>query len=270
MDTRPTLAGATMTSGEERPEGAAVVGRDLELTWGRAVALRAASFALPSAATIALVGPNGAGKTTLLHAIAGLLRPTSGSLTVPARRVRRANVAYVMQATPMAAEMPLTVREVVTMGRYGHLGPFRPLRGDDRSRVDAALERLGVGDLQGRQLRELSGGQRQRVFVAQGLVQEADLLLLDEPVTGLDLLSRQRILEAVAAERAAGRTVVMSTHDLGDAQAVDHVVLLAGVVVAHGAADEVLTLDNLSLAYGGRMIALEGGLALFDDGAHHP
>jgi ABC-type Mn2+/Zn2+ transport system ATPase subunit len=116
---------------------------------------------------------------------------------------------------------------------------------------------------------ELSGGQRQRVFVAQGLAQAADVLLLDEPVSGLDLASADRIREVVAGERAAGRTVVVSTHDLAEAQTADHVVLLAGRVVAAGAPRAALTAATLAEAYGSRLVRLPGGALLLDDGAHH-
>ena len=146
-----------------------------------------------------------------------------------------------LQTTDVDRTLPVTVRETVTMARYALRGRFGRLRAADRAAVDAALERMDVADLAGRQLHELSGGQRQRVLVAQGLAQQADLLLLDEPVTGLDVVSRELILEAVAAERAAGRTVVVSTHDLDDARRADVVMLLANRVVAFGPPDEVLT-----------------------------
>src|ERR671911_146645 len=135
--------------------------------------------------------------------------------------------------------------------------------------VNSSLERLGVADLARRQLHELSGGQRQRVLVAQGLAQEADLLLLDEPVTGLDVVSRELILEAVAAEQAAGRTVVLSTHDLTDARQADRVMLLANRLVAFGAPDEVLTDRPLAAAYGGRVLALPEGVVVMDDPHHN-
>ena len=115
----------------------------------------------------------------------------------------------------------------------------------------------------------LSGGQRQRVFVAQGLAQQGEVLLLDEPVTGLDVVSRQRILDVVAEERAAGRTIVMTTHDLAEASTTDHVLLLAGRIVAAGSPAEVLTADHLADAYGGRLLRLADGMVLIDDPHHH-
>ena len=133
------------------------------------------------------------------------------------------------------------------------------------------MSRTGVGDLAGRQLLELSGGQRQRVLVAQGLASEADLLVLDEPMTGLDVVSRGRILEVMAEERSVGRTVVFSTHDLAEAAGADQVVLLAGRVVASGSPEQVLTEEHLVEAYRGRLVDVAdvSGLWLIDDPHHH-
>lgn len=230
--------------------------------------LDAASFHIPAGAVTALIGPNGAGKSTLLQAIAGLLPARSGHLTVPAA-ARRGGVAFVLQATHVNEHLPLTVREAVTMGRYATAGPLRRLRPDDRAAVDRALEALQLGPLANRPLHELSGGQRQRAFVAQGLAQGADVLLLDEPITGLDIVSRQHILDAIAAERAAGRAVVVSTHDLGDAAAADHLLLLAGRVVASGPPDEVLTDVHLAAAYGGHLLRFGDQTLILDDHPHH-
>ncbi|MEO7427995.1 MAG: metal ABC transporter ATP-binding protein [Acidimicrobiales bacterium] len=230
--------------------------------------LAAATFAVPAGAVTALIGPNGAGKSTLLHAIAGLLVPRSGQLDVPAG-ARRGGVAYVLQATEVNEHLPLTVREAVTMGRYATAGALRRLRAHDRAAVAAALEALAITDLANRPLHELSGGQRQRAFVAQGLAQGAEVLLLDEPITGLDLVSRQHILDAIAVERAAGRTVMVSTHDLGDAAAADHLLLLAGRVVASGPPAEVLTDEHLSSAYGGHLLLFGDRTLILDDHPHH-
>lgn len=249
----------------------AVVGRKLGLAYGRHPVLVDAEFEIPSGAVTALVGPNGAGKSSLLNAMVGLLRVVSGRIDVlgGAPEDGRRRVAYVLQAARVDERLPITVREVVSMGRFARRGPFRRLRREDRIAVDEAMARLEVDGLATRQLHELSGGQRQRVFIAQGLAQQAELLLLDEPVTGLDLVSRRRILEVVDEERAAGRTVIMSTHDLAEAAETDHVLLLSGRVIASGPPSEVLTTDNLSRAYGGRLLRLAEGLVLIDDPHHH-
>ena len=245
----------------------AALATDLHLAYGARIALAGATFELPLGAAVALIGPNGSGKSTLLRALAGLTEPRSGSLTVASRATRGA-VALVLQTTAVDRSLPVTVGETVTMARYASRGPFGRLRPDDRRIVAEALTRMDVAALAGRQLDELSGGQRQRVLVAQGLAQEADLLLLDEPVTGLDVVSRELILEAIVAERAAGRTVVVSTHDLDDARRADLVMLLANRVVAFGPPDEVLTDEPLCAAYGGRVLRVPEGVIVMDD-PHH-
>lgn len=253
------------------PEAPVVVGRGVTLAHGAHVALDDADFTLRPGTVTAVIGPNGSGKSTLLHGIAGLLDPVHGTIEVRGRRAGSGStdVAYVLQATRVHEHLPVTVREVVAMGRYGRRGLLGPLRRGDRKAIDRAMDQLDVTDLAGRQIRELSGGQRQRVLVAQGLAQDATVLLLDEPVTGLDLVSHRRILEVANEERDRGRVVVMSTHDLGEAAHADHVLLLAGRVVAEGPPGEVLTSDHLAEAYRQRLIRLEGNVLMLDDAPHH-
>lgn len=249
----------------------AITATNLTLAYGHHRVLDNASFALPNGAITTLVGPNGAGKSTLLDAIANLLPLQSGELKIFGRTPAQmqANVAYVLQSAKVNDALPLSVREVVTMGRYPQRGMFAPLKAEDRRFVDEAIERLEITDLVSRHIWELSGGQRQRVFLAQGLAQQADVLLLDEPVTGLDVLSRQRILDVVQQEKDAGRTIIMTTHDLSDAAASDFVLLMAGRIVDAGAPDQVLTAENLTAAYGGRILRLADGIVLIDDPHHH-
>ncbi|CAN5226031.1 N/A [soil metagenome] len=268
---RPTASQRSPADAEGGPSEAAVVAEAVTLAHGRTVALADADFELPAGAVSVLVGPNGSGKSTLLHAIAGLMTTASGRLLVhgAAPETVRRRVAYVLQGTKVNDHMPITVREVVSMSRYAERGLAGRLRATDRALVDDALERLEIGDLARRHLVELSGGQRQRVFVAQGLAQASELLLLDEPVSGLDVVSRARILDVVAEEAAVGRTVVVSTHDLSEAAGADHLLLLAGRVVASGAPAEVLTAARLSEAYGGRLLRLDGDMVLIDDASHH-
>jgi len=246
----------------------AITARGLQLAYGVRVALAAFDLDIPAGTITAVIGPNGSGKSTLLHAIAGLLEPVGGELGVPVSYPKHRGTAYVLQSTKVHAEMPITVREVVSMGRYSRLGMFARFQTADRDACRSAMARLDVLDLAHRHLDELSGGQRQRVFVAQGLAQEADLLLLDEPITGLDIVSRDRILEAVATERAGGVTVVMSTHDLSEAANADHVVLLSGRVVASGPPEEVLTAPYLNEAYGINLLTTEDGTVVLDDPYH--
>jgi manganese transport system ATP-binding protein len=244
----------------------AVVGTDLVLGYGGNVAVRKSSFTIPSGSVTAVIGPNGSGKTTLLSAIAGLIEPMAGRLDVPCRADDRHRISYVLQTTKVNDALPISVREVVTMGRYA--GGSRRLRPEDRLAVDEAMDRAGVTGFAHRHLHDLSGGQRQRVFVAQGLAQDHDLLLLDEPLTGIDHPTAQAIDAVIHDERARGCTIVLTTHDLSEARVADHVVLVGGEIVASGPPLAVLTAANLSTAYGSALLHLEPGEVFFDDPAH--
>lgn len=266
---RGTVEGSTSSGNPAGAGGAggigapAVTAGGLELRRGDRTVLAASDLVVPRGVRSALVGPNGAGKSSLLHAVAGLLAPTAGHLEVPARH-EPDGVAYVLQATAVDPRLPLTVREAVTMARYRRAGLLRRLRAEDRDAVDEAIEALELTGLAHRQLGELSGGQRQRALVAQGLAQRSSLLLLDEPATGLDVVSRQRIAEAVDALVAGGTTVVVATHDLADALRADHVILCSGRVVAHGDPGTALAEDGLVQAYGGRLVEVGGRTLLLD------
>lgn len=260
-----------MTPPPRNPPDETVRVDDLSVAHGSRVALTDVSFTLRAGESTSLIGPNGSGKSTLLNAIAGLHRPARGTVTVLGGRPDevRARIAYVLQATTTGAHLPVTAREAVAMGRYAHLGALRRFTAEDRRLVDEALVRLDLLPLAKRHLNELSGGQRQRVFVAQGLVQHADVLLLDEPLAGLDLASQQQIRAVIVEERDAGRTVVTSTHDLHEAARADHVVLVAGHLVAAGPPAAVLTADHLAAAYRGAVLRLADGSLVVDDGMHH-
>ncbi|MGH3442944.1 MAG: metal ABC transporter ATP-binding protein [Nitriliruptorales bacterium] len=237
---------------------------------GRA-ALRDVGFAVPTGRLVAIIGPNGAGKSTLLDVLAGLLPPSSGRVEVlgGSPLAVRPRIAYVLQAAQPNGLVPLTVREAVVMGRYAVTGPFGRLGADDREAVDRAMERLAVRDLADRQLAELSTGQRQRVLVAQGLSQEASVLLLDEAATGLDLPSQERIRHAVADEVRRGTTVLFTTHDVADAAAADQVLLLATDLVADGPPAEILSEEPLATAFGAHVHRTPDGMVLVDDPHHH-
>ena len=247
-----------------------IVASGLQLAYGPAVVIADSTFEIPGGRVTCLIGPNGSGKSTLLNAIAGLVAPTRGTIGFSAVTSSRPRIAYVLQSTKVNESLPVTVREVVAMGRYGtSLWPTR-LKDEDRQAIDNAIARMGLHKLAGRHLSELSGGQRQRVFVAQGLAQDHDVLLLDEPLTGLDLPSAQAIDEVIHDEQADGCTIVMTTHDLAEAQVADHVVLLANRVVASGPPDEVLTVPNLTSAYGPNLLHVQGKRLFLDDPAHRP
>ncbi|MCB0978908.1 MAG: metal ABC transporter ATP-binding protein [Acidimicrobiales bacterium] len=236
----------------------------LSVAYGSLRALEDVDFTVPAGCTVAVIGPNGSGKSTLLGALAGLVAPTAGRVIAD-----RDRIALVLQATTVDPTLPITVVETVRMARYRRRGLFGRIRGRDDEIVRAAMERTRVADLASRQLHELSGGQRQRVLVAQGLAQRADLLLLDEPATGLDVVSQQVIHDVIDEERDAGRSVVMTTHSLDDAARCDAVLLLAGRVVAFGPPSVVLTPDHLDRAFGTALVRLPGGHTLLDDPHHH-
>ena len=249
----------------------AVQGRGVVVTRGAHVALQASDFDVPAGRITAIIGPNGGGKSTLLHAIAGLLPLKEGTLNVLGRSPEQARdeVSYVLQYTTVPAGTPITVAEAVAMGRFPSMGMLRRASADDRAKVTSAMERLNITDLARRQLTELSGGQRQRVYVAQGIAQDHKLLLLDEPLTGLDITSMQTIDSIIHDEPEHGCTVVLTTHDLDEARAADYVLLTAGRVVAYGPPAQVLTPANLTAAYGLGVLHENERPTLVDDHHHH-
>lgn len=247
----------------------AVTASNVEFRYGSTIAIARSSFTIPREAITTLIGPNGSGKSTILNAIAGLATPTSGTLTVEGAS-SRSRIAFVLQTTKVNDALPITVREVVSMGRYPSIGELSRLNDSDRAIVDAAMDRMSIVDISGRHLTELSGGQRQRVFVAQGLAQDHDMLLLDEPLTGLDLPSARAIDSVIHDEQEHGGTIIVSTHDLAEARVADHVVLLAGRVIASGTPAEVLTPTNLKAAYGAAHLHFDGAQLFLDDPAHLP
>ncbi len=249
---------------------AAIAARDLVLAYGSNVAIESSSFEVPLGGITALIGPNGSGKSTLLGAIAGLIKPASGVIEIREVNSSPQRISFVLQSTKVNDTLPVTVREVVTMGRYATAGAYRRLGPGDIDAVEKSMSRMGVTNLGDRHLSRLSGGQRQRVFVAQGLAQEHEILLLDEPVTGLDITSAQAIDDVIHDETSTGCTIVMTTHDLAEAHVANHVLLLSGRVVASGPPGEVLTVDNLTAAYGPNLLHVEGEQLFIDDPAHSP
>jgi manganese transport system ATP-binding protein len=249
---------------------AAVTATGLVLGYGTTIALEKSTFAIPRGQVTAVIGPNGAGKSTVLNAIAGLADPISGTIEVAVSEPGTRRIAYVLQTTKVDDSLPISVREVVTIGRYARTGFYRHLTEVDREVVAAAMDRTGITDLAGKHLHELSGGQRQRVFVAQGLAQDHDILMLDEPLTGIDLPTAQAIDAVIHDETSRGCTVIMTTHDLSEARVADHALLLSGRVVASGPPGEVLTAEHLASAYGESLLHLEEGHIFIDDPAHKP
>lgn len=274
MSTRTTGNGAgnngtgpgTMARGARRTDATTpvVTATDICVHYGSTVALAPTSLSIVPGESVALVGANGSGKSTLLHVLAGLLRPTSGRVV----RGDGVRVSFVAQHQAQHRWMPLSVGEVIRMGRYLERGLLGRMRSADRAAIIGAAARMEVTDLLRKPFGDLSGGQRQRVLVAQALAAEPDLLLLDEPITGLDLASQQVILDVIAAETESGTAVVLSTHHLGEARRTDRVLLLAGCVVADGPPAEVLQPALLAEAFGDRMVATRTGAMVIDDHGH--
>ncbi len=220
------------------------------------VALRDASFSLGAGSICALVGVNGSGKSTLFKAIMGLVVPAAGSVRIAgepvAAALKRNLVAYVPQAEEVDWTFPVSVWDVVLMGRYGHMNFLRIPRAADRRIADEALARVGMGEFKERQIGELSGGQRKRVFLARALAQQGRVLLLDEPFTGVDVTTEAAIIALLRELRADGHIVLVSTHNLGSVpEFCDQVVLVNRTVLAAGPTAEVFTEQNLLHAFGG-------------------
>ena len=246
--------------------------RDLTVTYRNGhTALRNASFEIPRGTVTALVGVNGAGKSTLFKAIMGFVKASSGDIRLLGMSVREALndsiVAYVPQSEEVDWAFPVLVEDVVMMGRYGHMGFLRRPAPADREAVDAALGRVGMEDYRHRQIGELSGGQRKRVFLARALAQDGQVILLDEPFTGVDVKTEDRIIALLRELQDEGRVMLVSTHNLGSVpEFCDRTVLVKGTVVAYGPTETTFTRANLESAFGGvlRHFTL-GGDELHDD-----
>ncbi len=234
--------------------------RGLTVSYGERPVLWDVDALFPVGALSAIVGPNGAGKSTLLRAALGLVAADAGHARVlgePARGALR-RVAYVPQRDAVDWDFPITVREVVEMGRYGRGGWLKRLRGEDRQVVEEALERVGMAGYAGRQIGRLSGGQRQRVFIARALAEEAPVLLMDEPFAGVDARTEAALLELLGELRDAGRSIVVVHHDLGTVRrAFDWALLLNVRAIANGRVEDVLTPETLGRAYGTDAEAVE-------------
>jgi manganese/iron transport system ATP-binding protein len=218
-------------------------------------ALDDVSFRLGRGERVAVVGPNGAGKSTLFKVLAGILRPASGEVNIyghsPGGHIC---IAYVPQRSQADWTFPVNVTDVVMMGRVGKIGLLRHPGRKDWEYVRQCLELVGMADLADRQIGELSGGQQQRVFIARALAQEAELMLLDEPLTGLDVSSQEDIFAIMDKLRQRQVTVLVATHDLNlAAERFDRLMLLNRRIIGFGQADEVFTPMLLAQAYGGQM-----------------
>jgi manganese/zinc/iron transport system ATP- binding protein len=231
----------------------------LTVSYHETPVLRNVTLAIPTGQLVAVVGPNGAGKSTLLKAILGLIPRDVGEVRVFGKPIREnpLTVAYVPQTESVDWDFPVTAREVVMMGRYGRLGYLgRPGR-RDREIVAECLCTVSMQDFADRHIRQLSGGQQQRIFLARALAQEARILLLDEPLAGVDAQTEATLFELMSRFSAEGKTLVVVNHDLEVLDRFHAVLFLNQSVIAYGPVPEVVTKRNLRRTYGGRMRFLD-------------
>jgi ABC-type Mn2+/Zn2+ transport system ATPase subunit len=220
------------------------------------VALHGANLALKAGSISGLVGMNGAGKSTLFKAIMGFVKPVTGQVLIeglPLRSAQKRNlIAYVPQAEDVDWNFPVSVWDVVMMGRYGYMNFLRRPSPQDRQVVRQSLERLQMWELRDRQIGELSGGQKKRAFLARALAQQGNILLLDEPFTGVDIKTEKAMIDLLLELRSGGHTILISTHDLSSITTFcDQVVLINRTILAYGETSEVFTAENLSRTFGG-------------------
>lgn len=235
---------------------AAIDIRDVNVSYGAVPALDHVSLSIEPGRVCGLIGVNGAGKSTLLKTLIGLQQPLSGSVRIAGVTTKQARreglITYVPQSETVDWEFPLDVRSVVAMGLYGRLGPTRRLRAVHKNRVDEALERVGLTDLAHRQIGQLSGGQRKRAFVARSLAHDASVLLLDEPLAGVDADTAAALTGVFGSLAAEGRTILVATHDLhGLPRWCDEAALLMRRIVVHDDPAVVTRPENLARAFGG-------------------
>jgi manganese/zinc/iron transport system ATP- binding protein len=243
-------------------QGPALAAERLEVAFGTDLALADLTFEIPAGASVALLGPNGAGKSTLFSAAVGLVRPRAGTIRVGSRRI-----AFVPQALDVEPAFPATAVDVVRMGRYADLGPLRRFGNRDHELVEDAQRALDVAGLRDRRFGDLSGGERQRVLLAQAAAQDADLLLLDEPFTGVDRPTHAAARTLLGRWSAQGRTIVVATHDLESAaRDYDLVLCLNRRLVAFGPAKTTCTEEVLAETFAGHVLRVGELLA---DVAHH-
>lgn len=204
----------------------------------------------------ALVGPNGAGKSTLFKSLMGFIKLTKGEITIQGQAIKQAlksnKVAYVPQSEEVDWDFPVLVEDVVMMGRYGHMGFMRHPKAADKKAVDDALLRMDITALRKKQIGELSGGQKKRVFLARSIAQDGQVILLDEPFSGVDVKTENMVIELMKQLKDEGRLLLVSTHDLGSVPLYcDEVILVNKYLLAQGKVKDVFTRENLEAAFGG-------------------
>jgi ABC-type Mn2+/Zn2+ transport system ATPase subunit len=242
--------------------------RNASIGYGDKIVLHDLTFSVPHGARVAVVGPNGAGKSTLFKALVGLLPLRGGEIFIHGLPLgnHKDCVAYVPQREEVDWHFPVTVSDVVMMGRYDHQGWVGGASRTDRQVVQRSLEQMGIAELGGSSIGDLSGGQQQRVFLARALAQEPHILLMDEPFTGVDVPTQEATLKLLDDLRTTDVTAMIATHDLNLATGkFDHMLLLNHRLIAFGTPAEVMRHDNLAQAFGARMAVTADGSVIIDE-----
>lgn len=235
--------------------------KDLSVAYGTNIVLRQVDLKLEERQLVGIIGPNGAGKSTLLKSILGMTNFAGKVLIhgLPVSRQRHL-LAYVPQKNEVRWDFPVNVRDVVLMGRYRHAGWVKMLGKNDYAVADACLEMVGMQDLRKRQISQLSGGQQQRVFLARALAMQGEILLLDEPLTGIDVASQEIITNLLLKLRDEGKLILMATHDLhATLDFCDYVCCINRRLIAADKPHLIMNPDVLSRTFGGKIIALGDG-----------
>lgn len=238
----------------------AIEAHNLSVSYTKLPVLWNIDFTIPEGSMCGILGPNGSGKTTLLKSVMGLLPPDLGYIKVYDKSLNavRNRVSYVPQRESVDWSFPATVWDIVKSGRYGPKKLFKRLSKEDNQIIEEALEQVKMTEFRNRQIGQLSGGQQQRVFLARALCRKADLYLLDEPFTGVDVTSEETLISVLKSLNAQGKTIVMVHHDISTAiEYFDYALLLNTRLIAAGEAKEVLSDKNLASAYGAKLSILD-------------
>lgn len=242
--------------------------KHVNIGYGEKIILWDLSFQVPHGSRVAVVGPNGAGKSTLFKALVGLLPLQQGEIVIHGEALgsHQDCVAYVPQREEVDWRFPVTVYDVVMMGRFSQMGWLRRATAHDREMVKKSLSQMGIADLAGRSIGQLSGGQQQRAFLARAIAQEPHILLMDEPFTGVDVITQEATLRLLDHLQEQEVTTIVSTHDLNLAGSrFDLVLLLNHRLIAFGTPKEVFTKENLAQAFGNSLLVMENGMMLIDE-----
>lgn len=229
---------------------------NVTVSYDRTVALHGANLQVPQGSIAGIVGMNGSGKSTLFKAIMGLEKLQSGRVLIQGKSIQKINqrnlLAYIPQTEDVDWDFPISVYDVVMMGRYGYMNCLRIPRERDRQIVQQSLDRTQLIGLEHRQIGELSGGQKKRTFLARTLAQQGEIILLDEPFAGVDVKTEKAMIELLIELKNAGKTILISTHDLGSISTFcDQVILVNKTILAYGSIADVFTPENISRTFGG-------------------